>query len=209
MVAKMKGRAALSIVLIGVLTAVLSVIGGCTLEHTLQSSQTYSRQLGVSNQYSVERWNNRAIPRNSSILVATTGASPDLDLKALQAAIVTTFTAGFTRVEGYSMVPATLAKAQKAAQSGQFGFLLVLQRITTSKVSSESSETMPEASEQSEVIHYSGLRVEMALIDTLTGHTLDKAVITAKPSYVKFFGDDLKSLLSKPLRELVDDLSGV
>lgn len=194
---------------LGLISLVTSIaLIGCTPEHTAQSSQQFSRSLGLSNHYEIQRWHNRAIARESTILVAS-NSSDVVDTNLLQETVANTFATGFSRVGGASINGISRAKALREARTQGFGFLLYIDRIETAQAPErEESDSEGEQDDETTEVKYSGMHIDMILIDVLSGRTVDKFVILAKPAYVKLFGDDINDLLSKPLMELVDDLTG-
>ena len=207
-----KHRSKLSLMLFT--SALIVALEACTPSYTVEQSQLYARKTGLTNQYEVSRWHNRRIPASSRILIAVT-AKTELDTASLNEAIRLPMTANFSVVETLGQTT-SLAQARRQAKKQQFDFIFDVNRILTENGSNAENEGKSEAADSKEEsveneqkdTSIGRIQLEIALVDVVSGDTIDKFKVTANTSFFNPIGTDLRDLLAEPMEQLAEDLAG-
>lgn len=203
------------------LLSLLFALTACTPAYTVDQAQLYARKVGVTNQYDVRRWHNRSISPSSRLLVVVSAAVPGdsgFDARIISDAVRTPFSAAFAGVGALSATVST-ASASRKARKGQYQFLLDVQRFEEKKAvaagdngqesAAQDADTTQPVADNRVPADVSRVVLEIALIDVHSGATVDKFFVSANTAIYNVVGTDLKTLLSKPLTRLAQDLTGL
>lgn len=185
------------VIFLFLLLPILLLLQSCQSDFVQSQSSYYARQLGIVNNFSISRWHNRRIEPSASITVVS-DTIEQLDAVILSQVVADNLAPYFHRVEG-GAVKGSLVAAQSLAKKQGSDFLFYLEFTDPSSLFSDEE---PSSS-------YNKLQLTMTLVDVVSSHTLDKIVLTAKSSWVSLLGDDMQSLLAKPINKIAQDLTGI
>ena len=180
-----------------VLFPVMLLLQSCQPDYVKSQSGHYARKLGVYNDFTFSRWNNRRIESNVSITVVSDNIER-VDAIALSKVVADNLSPYFERViGGYAKDSVAAGQTLAKMQGTNFLFYIQLNDADTPLAGDDEGSD------------YSGLQLTITLLDVITGHTLDKIILSADSSWVKLLGDDMHGLLAEPVQKIAQDLTGV
>lgn len=213
------------------LCLVCLVLVACTPSHTLQTAESYSRELGLTNRYDIQRWHNRRLPADSRILVSAVDGG-GLEAGSVTAAVADALSAYFGRVEALP-VAASTAAARREASKRQSQFLFAIEKVQwreaarlggrnspsesepesqaddADQQNADQPDKAPEEPQRKPEENISGVLMSVAIIDVVSGNIVDKVVIDATAAGLGSAGGELPAVIEKPLQQLGRDLTGL
>ncbi len=121
--------------------------------------------------------------------------------------------------------PVARETARRQARSMAANFLLYIQAVKITHASLGSGDQQPDPAAQRAQSNSEGgdgsqppdnadrpavarIQLRIALIDVVSGNTVDICLVTANTAHYNVLGSDVRSLLHKPLTQLANDLTG-
>lgn len=203
------------------LSLVSVVLVACTPSHTLDKARAYSRDLGLTTHYDIQRWHNRRLPADSRILVSVND-SAGLSPGSLTSAIARNLSGFFSEVE--SLPDATsAAEARRTALRQEYQFLFALESLQWRETprlggrkdapesvadEGQSPEGDPTVQPRNPEDHLGHVIMSIAIIDVVSNKTIDKVVIDTTAPAMGSAGGDIATVLEAPLQQLGSDLTG-
>jgi Domain of unknown function (DUF4823) len=183
------------------LLAALTVLSlsACQPQYTLDQTDFYARKLGVTHQFDIYRQNNWALAGKSRLYVVSE-PKDDADMQLLCEVIAKGLQPYFQQVD-VEQHARSIPSAAKIARKGRADFAVYVQVVETRPL------VKNEASNDS--ADYHRLRILLTIVDANSGNVVDKIQLLARSSHFSLFGEDMQSLLEKPIAHIGRDLSGV
>ncbi|WP_019530284.1 DUF4823 domain-containing protein [Dasania marina] len=177
--------------------AVLALLlTACEPAYIIDGAQHYSRQLGIVNDYNISRWHSYVYARESSFVIAGLVADKNIQQPLLQVS-EQAFAVYFARA--VSVNTNTFAAALQQAKSQRASFLAVF--TLSSLQQFQNLDGSYEAG-------YQQADVLITLYDVNSAKVVDKVSLKASKSLLSFAGENITTLLHKPMLAVAAELSG-
>ncbi len=178
-----------SIIKLSLLLTATLILPACQPSYTAEKTESYSRKIGVINQFEITRWHNRVITADNKISVVSDVAD-NVDVIVLSEVIAKGLSPYFKHVQGGESKD-TVGGAIALTKVQGNNFLLYVE------VADQNAVIEPEEAQAS--TNYSRMKLILTVVDVVSNTTVDKIVLTAKTSHFNFWGNELPDLLAKPI----------
>ena len=166
------------------------LLTACQPSYTIERSEHYARQLGITTKFDIKRWHHRTISADSKVVIAIS-PQEGLASKALFQIFEIGFAPHFAHIiEGAhsSSVKKTIATAKR--HRGEI--LLFIDPVDLDMTSD-----------------LKRAELFISLFDVNSGQIIDKVVLSARAPYYNVVGTDLNNLLKVSVQHFARQLSGV
>ena len=171
----------------------------CHPSYTLEQTEFYARKIGVTKQFDIHRRSTRVIAVSSRLCVISENKK-NVDMSALSKVIASGLSPFFQEVSALENTD-TIESAVTIADNNNTDFVVYIRLLDSGELLKDDS---PSASS-----NYYHLRLLLVVVNANSSEVMDKIQLLAKSSHFSLLGDDMSSLLAKPLEYIAHDLSGV
>lgn len=183
---------------ISLVVVCLAGLVACQPSYVADQSKLYARKIGVSKQFDIIRGNSRVLAVSSRLSVV---AEPNdsIDVKALSTVVAGQLAPYFQQLSVAQPVQSIEVAAVTARKNGS-DYAVYLRVVDSRELIRDDNP--------SQSSDYHRLRLLMTIIDANSLRVIDKIQLLAKSSHFSLTGNNMQSLLSEPLRQISQDLSG-
>ncbi|MEE8058747.1 MAG: DUF4823 domain-containing protein [Pseudomonadales bacterium] len=180
----------------------------CTPSHTVETTESYARNIGVINQFHIHRWHARSISRDSRIFVVASDSNTNVktngDSNTLADVVARSLSPYFSHVSPVEK-QLSITTANRLARDRRYHFLIYIDFIDSSRAAINFDEDKADEKKT----NYKHLELILTVVDVVSEQTIDKIKISANKSVLNLIGTDMQSLLAKPIDRIGQDLTGV
>ncbi|MCR8921926.1 hypothetical protein NO559_04035 [Dasania sp. GY-MA-18] len=178
------------------IAALLLLISACEPAYIKQEAQHYSRQLGIVDDYDISRWHSYVFARESRFVIAAIVDDKESQESLLQAA---QRALGHYFAQALPIDASTTASALHQARLQQGGFMMTIELNALDRF-----QNLDGSYESA----YKQANILLSIYDINSGQVVDKVSLKATKSPLSFTGEDIATLIYKPMLAVAKELSG-